>query len=244
MKIEIHNTTYVFLLISFLAGYFEFVYLLLIIIFIHETGHYALAKINNLEIKKIVIYPFGGITILDCDLNTKINKELLTLLGGIVFQIIFFILITKIYQNNLITSHVYNLIKRINILLIEFNFLPVLPLDGGKLMNILLDKIFPYKLSHKISIVISIIFIIYFPLKNKTLISFLLSIFLIKNLIEEIRQHNIKYNKFLLERYLNKYKFNKTKIIKNKYYLKRDFYHIIDNTFEEKYLSKMFDRNI
>ena len=50
MKIEIHNTTYIFLLISFLAGYFEYMYILLLIIFIHETGHYILAKINKVEI--------------------------------------------------------------------------------------------------------------------------------------------------------------------------------------------------
>lgn len=244
MKIKIHNTTYVFLLLAFLAGYFEYVYLLLIVIFVHETGHYILAIINNLNIKKIVIYPFGGITILDCDLNTRIYKEFLTLLGGITFQMLFFVLMLKLYQNNLITKHVYNLIKKINIMLIEFNFLPILPLDGGKLVNIILDKIFSYKTSHKISIIISFIFTVYFSLKNITIFSLMLSAFLIKNIIDEIKNHDIKYNKFILERYINNYKFSKTKIIKNHNYFKRDFYHIINNTFEEKYLSKMFDRKI
>ena len=242
MKINISNTTYIFLLISFLSGYFEYMFLLLIIIFIHEYGHAIFAKIINFKFEEIVIYPFGGITIYNEDLNVNINKELFVLFGGIYFQIIFFILIYLLYKYGYVTNHVFTIIKKINILLISFNFLPILPLDGGKLLNILLDKIFSYKLSNIISIVISFVILALFLILNKTLFSLILTLFLVKCLVIEINNIKYKYNKFLLERYLNDYNFKKIKIINNINSLKRDNYHIINNIMEKKYLNKMFNK--
>ena len=93
MKININNSTYICLLLSFLAGYFEYVYLFLITILIHECGHMIFAKIIGFKFDKIILYPFGGITIYNEDLNVNSNKELFVLLGGIIFQLLFFILL-------------------------------------------------------------------------------------------------------------------------------------------------------
>ena len=242
LKVQIHNSTYIFLLISFLAGYFEYMYLFLLIIFVHESGHAIFSYIINFKFDKIIIYPFGGITIYNEDLNISTNKELFVLIGGIYMQIMFFLLIMILYKYNCVTEHTYFIIKKINILLISFNFLPILPLDGGKLLNILLDKIFSYKLSNIISIIISFIILIIFIIYNKTLFALLLSLFLIKCLVIEINNINYKYNKFLLERYLNNYNFNKIKVINNINKFKRDNYHIINNMLENKFLKKLFDR--
>ena len=90
MKINIHITTYIFLLIAFFSGYFEYMYLLLLTIFIHESGHYFFATLVNFKYKEIIIYPFGGITLYNEDLNVNSNKELISLLGGIFFQLVFY----------------------------------------------------------------------------------------------------------------------------------------------------------
>ncbi len=242
MKINFHNSTYIFLLLSFLAGYFEYVYLLLIIIFVHEFGHAIFAKIINFKFNEIVIYPFGGITIYNEDLNVNTNKELFILFGGIIFQLLFFLLIYYLYNNYYVTYHVYSIIKKINIMLISFNFLPILPLDGGKLLNIILDKIFSYKLSNIISIIISFIVLIIFICFKRTLFALILTMFLFKCLIIETNNIKYKYNRFIVERYLNEYSFKKIKKIKNINKLKRDNYHIINNMLEKRYLHNMFDR--
>ncbi len=241
MKININNSTYVCLLLSFLAGYFEYVYLFLLTILIHECGHMIFAKIIGFKFDKIILYPFGGITIYNEDLNVNSNKELFVLLGGITFQLLFFILIYILYNNSLVTDHTYTIIKRINIVLISFNFMPVLPLDGGKLTNIIFDKIFNYRLSNTISIIISIFFICIFILKNKTIFGIILILFLIKSIVIEVLNLKYKYNKFLLERYINDYNFKRIKIINNINKLKRDNYHIINNTLEKTYLRKIFE---
>ena len=243
MKININNSTYICLLLSFLAGYFEYVYLFLITILIHECGHMIFAKIIGFKFDKIILYPFGGITIYNEDLNVNSNKELFVLLGGIIFQLLFFILLLILYNNLYITEHTFKIIKKLNIILISFNFMPVIPLDGGKLTNIILDKLFSYRLSNIISIIISIFFICLFILKNKTIFGIILTLFLIKSIIIEITNLKYKYNKFLLERYINKYKFKKTIIVSNIYKMKRDRKHIINNTFEHDFLCKLFDTN-
>ena len=111
MKIEIHNITYITMLISFLSGYFQYIYILLLIIFIHEFGHFFISNLINIKANKIIIYPFGGLTIYDSDLNLNTNKELISLLGGITFQLLFYFLVVIIHNNNLMTHNVFNIIK-------------------------------------------------------------------------------------------------------------------------------------
>ena len=215
MKIEIHNITYITMLISFLSGYFQYIYILLLIIFIHEFGHFFISNLINIKANKIIIYPFGGLTIYDSDLNLNTNKELISLLGGITFQLLFYFLVVIIHNNNLMTHNVFNIIKRINIILISFNFLPILPLDGGRLLNILLDKIFPYKLSKKLTLIVSILFLGLFIMYKRTILSILLFVFLLKEIILEINNIDNKYMTFLFVRYKNNYSFKKINMINN-----------------------------
>ncbi len=243
MNIKVSNYTYIFLLISFLSGYFEYVFLFLFVIIIHECGHVIFSKLVSFKFKEVIIYPFGGLTIYDEELNTRIYKEFITLIGGLIFQILLYYLIIRLYNNNLVTFHTFNIITKIHYTLLSFNFLPILPLDGGRLINLIFNYIFSYKLSIIFSIVISIIFIIIFLIFNKTILSIILSLFLIKCIILEIMNIELKTYKFILERYLNNYNFKKIKCIKKLNQLKRDYYHIIDNIDEKKYLNKLFDIN-
>lgn len=244
MKISITNGTYIFIVLSFLSGYFEYIFLLLLIIFIHESGHYIFALIVGVKTIEIKIYPFGGNTIYDTKINISIFKEFICLIGGIIFQLLFYYLIYKLYINGYVETNVYNLFSKINILLISFNFMPIIPLDGGKLINIILDIFFNYKISVYISIFISFIFTIIFLIKYFSFVVIILSIYLFKNIIVEYINIDKKYNNFLLERYLYSFRFKKIKKIKNINGFKRDCYHIINNKFEETLLKNMFDNNV
>ena len=241
MKVKIDNSTYIILLISFLAGYFEYMYLFLLIIFIHESGHILFGYLVNFKYSKIIIYPFGGLTVYNEDLNVNSNKELFSLLGGLIFQLLFYFLMVLFHSNLLITDHVFLIIKKINIILLSFNFLPIIPLDGGRLLNIILNKIFSYKLSNIITIIISIIFIIIFIIYNRTYLSIVLALFLIKSIILEIKNIKNKYHLFILERYLKDFNFKHKKNINNINSFKRDNYHYINGVSERYYLYKMFN---
>ncbi len=184
-----------------------------LIVFVHELGHIFMALLFKFKIKKINIYPFGGYTLFEYDINTSFIKEFLLFLGGILFQMIFFLIAKQMLNNSLYT---YKLIKEINIRILLFNLIPIVPLDGGKVLNILLNKIFPFKTSHLISIYISYLFIIIllsYSFKNLNL--FLMIIILIILTILETRKHKLIFNMFLIERYIKNINYKNINFINN-----------------------------
>ena len=63
--------------------------LLVLFIIIHELGHFLCAIFLKVEVDKIYIYPFGGISKFHLSFNEAIWKEFLILCMGPIFQILF-----------------------------------------------------------------------------------------------------------------------------------------------------------
>ena len=247
MKIEFHPT-YILIAISFiLTGYFSNLIIFTSIIIFHELGHYTIAKITSLNPQKITIYPFGGLTIIDTLINTKITKELLVAISGIVFQVIYYFVIIFLYQNSLIREYIFNIFTRYHYSILLFNILPIHPLDGSKIVSLILSKYLPYKLVIKLNTIISIttgiiiLSINYYKFNYTTIL--IISI-IIDNLVKYYKNINYLFNKFLLERYLYKINLNKTKTIPKIDNMYKEKYHIIkenNHYFTEKqYLNKRF----
>ena len=178
-------------------------------IIVHELGHLLTAKLFNWEIDKIYIYPLGGLTKFKTSINKPLKEELLVTIMGPMFQILFFYVI-KDYDDSL---YYFN-----NLLLI-FNLLPVVPLDGSKLLNILISSMISFKKSLNISILISYILypviVIFFITNINSTFMIIVTFLLLFKIIEEKNNINYIFNKFLLERYLKKYKYKKDVIVKN-----------------------------
>lgn len=185
----------------------------------------------KLKVKEINIYMFGGVTILNEDLNLPIYKEVLFLVMGSLSQILFVLLIKLLYTIGYVNALTFDKIIIINKFLLTFNLLPILPLDGGKLVNNILDYFIPYKLSHKITIIISLLFIPFIFIINNKLLGIVLIIFLLYKIYLEINNNKHKLNKLLLERKLKLYKFKKLKRINTFEEVKRNenFYIIKNN---------------
>lgn len=217
-------------------------------IIIHEIGHLFAINLFNFKVDRMSIYPFGGNIKYNALLNTSIYKELIILLCGALFQIIFYLIIYIFYIKGYINESTFKIIKSIHYYLLIFNFLPIIPLDGGKLLNLILDYFISYKKAHIITIITSIITIIVLITLNFKFIIVLLLILLIKSIIFEIKTHKLKINKFLLERLIYRLNFKKGKTINDIYKIKRGKTHKIkknNKIFEEnEYLQNLFDLNI
>lgn len=215
-----------------------------ILILIHELGHFLTAKYYHFDIDKIYIYPYGGISKFNLKMNVSLQKELMVLLMGPVFQMITYYCLLKIPFFN----SYHNLITSINASILVFNLLPIYPLDGGKLLNILLNYPFNFQKSLRIAIYISYITVIclfFYFLKTDFHFNVILMIsFLLYKIREEWKNRKYYYDKFLLERYLNHYNYKKTKKITSIHDLYRDKNHIIkgkDRYYTEKeVLTKKF----
>ena len=196
------------------------------------------------NLDKITIYPFGGCVKFNENINRPIKEELLILLGGPIFQIILFLIIYLLSLKGYITSRNYLIFKSYHYTLLIFNLLPIYPLDGGRLLNLLFNYLFPYKIGNKLVIVMSIIILSISFFFYKNLNYTLMSILLFIELLTYYKNQDYLYNKMLLERYMSNYKYNKLKIIKNKNLMYKDRRHLIfhNNKYitEKDYLNKRF----
>ena len=230
MKIEFHYT-YILIAISFiLTGYFSNLLIWTSIIVFHELGHYIIAKIVKLNPIKIIIYPFGGITKMDNLVNTNPNKELFVAISGIIFQTIYYMTIIVLYKNSIIREYIFDIFSKYYYNILIFNILPIHPLDGSKILTLMLSKLLPYKIAMKLNVLISILtgiivlFSNYYRFNYTTIIIIYI---IINNLIKYYKNINYIFNKFLLERYLYKIHFKKTKRITKISNMFKDKYHII-----------------
>ncbi len=227
---------------SFCGLFKNFLYFSVLII-IHEFGHFIGAKIVKWKVKKIIVLPFGGITIFDEFLSKSLFEEFIILILGPLFQILFYVIYNKIFGFN-------TLLYNYHYALLFFNILPVYPLDGYKLLNIFINKFCSFKMSHLLTMTISSIIAIAFFIINlyqANFIMLLALIFLVIKNIEEFINHNLIFNKFLLERYLYSINLKKTKIIKSNNFkkMKREYKHIFYYNHkyetEKTFLKKKFD---
>lgn len=250
MKIEFHYT-FLLVAISFiLTGFFPNLVIFTSIIIIHEFGHYIIAKINGLNPENIIIYPYGGITKMNNLINTKIEKELLVAIAGIVFQTIYYIIVLILYKNNIIRQYIFDIFKNYHYSILLFNILPIHPLDGSKILNLLSSKFLPYKLTMKLNIIISVLTLLILLKINYYKFNYTMIIIIsiiIDSLIKYYKNINYFFNKFLLERYLYKINLNKTKKIKKIDNMYKEKYHVIrkNNTYitEKQLLNHRFKGN-
>ncbi len=225
-KFKINSYTYFFILICFLCGYLKNILIIFLICLIHELGHICFIKLFNYEIISIELLPFGGFTTINKKINSNINKDLIIACGGFIFQLLLmlFLYLFKDYFN-IIT---YNLYLNYNLILIIFNLIPIVPLDGNTIIHLLLEKFFSYHLSYYLNLVISLIFLIIFFLINYSyhLDNYFIITFLLYKIIMYYKNYHYLERRFLLERYLYDLDYQKidnhTKRIQD---LKKEVYH-------------------
>ena len=124
--------------ICMLTGNFKSFFFFSLITIVHEFGHILPAVFFKWKIKEVMILPFGALTLFEEKLNRSLKEEFLISIGGPLMQIIFVYLFFK-NQNDIINY---------SNLILMFNLLPIYPLDGSKLLNILLNILTSFKKSH------------------------------------------------------------------------------------------------
>ena len=205
---HLNKYTLLFILIFLLCGFFKNICIILFIVITHELAHVFVAKILGYKVLSIEIYPFGGVTKLDKKLNDHIIYDLFIAGAGLFLQFIYFIL----GKASLITD---TLFLEYNKAIMLFNLLPIIPLDGSKIVFELANYFLPYKASISFYVSISFISISIYTLSNLkyNLNNYFLIMLFIYKTWQIFKDRRIIYYKFILERKLYKFKYRK---IKNK----------------------------
>lgn len=238
-KIYLHPFFLLTLLLFICIGRFRLIIYFMLLILVHELGHIIMSLILKWKIDRIIILPFGGLTKYNEIINKPLIEEFLVGISGILFQIIFYKFIHDYID--------YKYFSPINYFIIIFNLIPIYPLDGSKILNVLFNKITSFKNSILLTVVVSYLCIIVLSLFlfNINKLLFMIFVFLFMEVNKLYKEKELIFNKFLLERYLNNFKFRKEKIINSVDKMKKDYRHLfyLDNKYmtENTFLKKMFD---
>ncbi len=201
-KIKIKDITLLVILFALLCGFIKKTIYVLIIVILHEFGHVLMAILLKYKVVSIDIYPFGGITKIDKFLNDSFINDVLLSLGGVIIQSI---LILLGYLNIITDSFFLDLNYKIMI----FNLLPIIPLDGAKVLFEVLNIMMSFYRSINYYVLLSfigIIIFVYYNLNNLLDYYVIIGLFIQKT-IDIYKNKHILFNKFLLERKLYKLPF-------------------------------------
>ena len=230
-KWQISSYTYFYFLVAFLCGYFRQTITIFIIIIVHELGHLFWIRYFAYEVVKVKIYPFGGLTTINKPINSPLWDDVLISLGGVMAQLILFL--------------IWPFSRFYNLAIMFFNLLPIYPLDGYRLLETLLGYKYPYVKTLKYATIISFVSMILFLFKQSYN---LIGPFLIVEFILLIKSKHYLQEKFFLERYLYNFPYHKIEShqLINKNLLKRNTLHFFwyqQNYLHEKKVLKNYYNN-
>ena len=246
-KIKLSPFFLLIIFISLISGLFKDVITLFMIIIIHELGHIILSYLFKWNIKSVEIGVFGGFITYDDVIDKPFIEEIIISLGGFLMQGLIFLITYVLSKNGLFSIKEASLINRYNLSIFLFNVIPVYPLDGSKILLVILKK--SLKISCFISVLlIFLIFLVLISLDVKVNSSYIIiGFFIMGKVISLIKDIPYLFNKLLFERYLYKPVNFKITYVNglnlSKFKRRRKHYFIKDGHFisEMKILKERFD---
>jgi len=144
IPIRIHPLLWVVVTISALTGHFLELLVLFGVILIHELGHTAAASSFNWRMKEIRLLPFGGVLEVEESGSIPAWQEAAVVLAGPAQNALMIVLALLCLRLGIWSDAWSEYFIRVNAMICLFNLLPILPLDGGKLLKIALGLRLPY----------------------------------------------------------------------------------------------------
>lgn len=131
MKIEINLKILLMIIILFLLNNLDLYLIFFVFVLIHELAHLILGVLIGGKPKKLYINPLGvSLEIYSYGKNKSLNKILFYLIGPLIN---FIIALISFYLP--ISIEIKEKIIYTNLAICFFNLLPILPLDGGKILK-------------------------------------------------------------------------------------------------------------
>lgn len=151
-EVSIHPAVLIYLLYAAATGHVLFTVIGYLSISIHEAAHGMVSSLLGNQPSAIEITPLGAVMRLEDEEKLYVGKRLLVIISGPFMSLVLnrlSLFLPEPYQQAMFLSN-------LSILLI--NLIPVLPLDGGRILLLLLERIFPKGVAAKIIKYISMAF--------------------------------------------------------------------------------------
>lgn len=166
LKIKFHPLFVIFIVLLLFSNNILNVVSYILCVFLHELGHSIVAQSLGYKLNKISFMPFGASISGKDNVFYSLKHEILVSIAGPIVNLILMIICLALFW--LFPSFYYYLepFYYANLITLIFNFLPVYPLDGGRVLYAILKKKFKqekaYKIVKIVGLVISILLFILF----------------------------------------------------------------------------------
>jgi stage IV sporulation protein FB len=208
-KIHIHPLLWLMSGIAVVTAHFQQLVLLFLVVFVHELGHAAAALFFSWRIKQILLLPFGGVAEVEEHWNRQFHEDLIVTLAGPAQHLWLLGAAFALWKSGIITADGWQMFAHYNIAVCLINFLPIWPLDGGKLLFLVFTRYFPFSEAHEKMIFCSfaVLFVFVgaiFLIEPSQLDLWVISLFLFVSIWKEWQHRRYVVMRFLLERYYGK----------------------------------------
>lgn len=110
----------------------------------HEVAHLTVAKAYGFRVISLELFPYGGAVTCDDIFEGRKVEETLMALAGPFFNVILLFLGQALRWQGIWVGALAEDFVRFNFLLAAFNLLPVLPLDGGRVVRAIYAQFFGF----------------------------------------------------------------------------------------------------
>ncbi|MED3719865.1 M50 family metallopeptidase [Geobacillus stearothermophilus] len=208
-KLHVHPLLWLIGGMAVLTAHFKQLCLLFFIVLVHELGHAAAAAFFSWRVKRILLLPFGGVAEVEEHGNRPFREEWIVTLAGPAQHLWLGAAACFFWKAGWMDDGSWELFFHYNVAVFGLNLLPVWPLDGGKLLFLLLSYRRPFSEAHRNMVAISaavlvagvILLLVAAP---RQLELWVIAAFLAHAVWQEWKQHPYIVMRFLLERYYGK----------------------------------------
>ncbi|WP_445612786.1 M50 family metallopeptidase [Geobacillus sp. YF-1] len=208
-KLHVHPLFWLIAGMAVLTAHFKQLCLLFFIVLVHELGHAAAAVFFSWRVKRILLLPFGGVAEVEEYGNRPFREEWIVTLAGPAQHLWLIAAAFFLWKAGWIADEGWELFFRYNLAVLGLNLLPIWPLDGGKLLFLLLAYFRPFSAAHRHMVAVSAVLlavfaVLLFVVAPRQLDLWTIAAFLAHAIWQEQKQHPYVVMRFLLERYYGK----------------------------------------
>jgi Zn-dependent protease/CBS domain-containing protein len=161
IPIELHITFILLLVAVFILSLttqqfytsFLFLFLFIFVVF-HELAHSVIARHYRIKVRKIILYPIGGVSEIEEIPNNPSQEWRMAVAGPLTSLVlgVALLVVSLIFSSQTITISAFTAITGnfltdlgfLNLLLGAFNLIPAFPMDGGRVFRALLAERLKY----------------------------------------------------------------------------------------------------
>lgn len=142
-EITLHPSVLLYGLYALLTGHLRFTLLAVASIVIHEAAHASVSAILGKPPSCIELSPLGAAMYLEEENLLPRWKRCFTLIAGPAVTILLCVIALHLTREGHTARETGYMLFMANLSIIAINLLPVLPLDGGRLLTLVLDSFLP-----------------------------------------------------------------------------------------------------